>query len=96
MYVYGKTGYVFCKDGTNMQVSEGEKKETKTIAADPLSTDRNDPFVYLANVIRGKIKMKETDLSSPETNDIAVKIIDAAKQSAKTGKTIVWAEYYKN
>lgn len=96
MYVYGKTGWVFCKDGANMQVSEGERKETKTITAAPLPADRDDPFAYFANVIRGKIKMNEFDLSSPATNDIAVRIIDAAKQSAKTGKTIVWSEYFKN
>jgi len=95
MYVYGKTGYVFCKDGTNMQVKENEKKELQNITALPLSSDRNDPFVYFANVIRGNITMKKYDLSSLETNDIVVKILDAARQSSKTGKTITWNEYYK-
>ena len=95
MYVYGKNGFVFCKDGTNMQVKEDEKKETQTLTASPLSNDRNDPFIYFANVIRGNITMKKYDLSSPATNEIVIKILDAAKQSAKTGKTIVWDEYYK-
>ena len=95
MYVYGKTGFVFCKDGTNMLVKENEKKETQTITASPLSTDRNDPFAYFANVIRGKIIMNKYDLSAPATNDIVVKILDAARQAAKTGKTVVWNEYFK-
>ena len=95
MYVYGKTGFVFCKDGTNMQIKENENKEAQTITASPLSNDQNDPFVYFVNVIRGNIKMNKYDLSSPETNDIVVKILDAAKQASKTGKTIVWSEYYK-
>jgi predicted dehydrogenase len=95
MYVYGKTGFVFCKDGTNMQVKEDEKKEPQTLTASALSNDRNDPFVYFANVIRGNIKMNIYDLSSAETNDIVVKILDAARQSAKTSKTISWNEYYK-
>ena len=95
MYVYGKTGFVFCKDGSNMQVKENEKKEIQSISASPLSDDRNDPFVYFANVIRGNIKMNKYDLSSAETNDIVVKILDAARRSAKTGKTITWSEYYK-
>jgi predicted dehydrogenase len=95
MQVYGKTGFVFCKDGTNMQVRENEKKEPQTITASPLSNDRNDPFVYFVNVIRGNIKMNKYDLSSAETNDIVVKILAAAKQSSKTGKTIIWSEYYK-
>jgi predicted dehydrogenase len=95
MYVYGKTGYVFCKDGTNMQLREDEKKETQTLTASALDNERNDPFVYFANVIRGRITMNKYDLSSPATNDIVVKILDAAKYAAKTGKTVVWNEYYK-
>jgi len=95
MYVYGKTGFVFCKDGTNMQLKEDEKKETQTLTASSLSNDRNDPFVYFVNVIRGNIKMNKYDLSSLETNEIVVKILDAARESAKSGKTIVWADYYK-
>ena len=95
MQVYGKTGFVFCKDGTNMQVKENEKKEAQTITASPLSTDRNDPFVYFVNVIRGNLKMNKYDLSSAETNEIVVRILDAARQSSKTGKTIIWKEYYK-
>src|SRR4030095_496528 len=95
MQVYGKTGFVFCRDGTNMQVKADEKKETQTLTASALSNDRKDPFIYFANVIRGNIQMNKYDLSSAETNDIVVKILDAAKQSAKTGKTITWSEYYK-
>lgn len=94
MYVYGKNGFVFCKDGTNMQWQENEKKPIETIIASSLSSDRNDPFIYFVNIIRGKIKPDKTDLSSAETNGIVVKILDAAKQSAKTGKTIVWNNYY--
>jgi len=95
MQVYGKTGFVFCKDGTNMQIKENEKNEAQAITASPLINDRNDPFVYFVNVIRGKIKMNKYDPSSAETNDIVVKILDAARQSSKTGKTIIWNEYYK-
>ena len=95
MYVYGKTGFVFCKDGTNMQLRKDEEKETQVLTASSLGDDRNDPFVYFANVIRGNIKMNKYDLSSPETNDIVIKILDAAKQAAKTGKTVIWSEYYK-
>ena len=95
MEVYGKTGFVFCKDGINMQLKENEKGETKAVTASPLNNDRNDPFVYFANVIRGNIKMNEYDLSSPAVNDIVVKILDAARHAAKTGKMVVWKEYFK-
>jgi predicted dehydrogenase len=95
MQVYGRTGFVFCRDGTNMQIKEDEKKEAQSIIAPALSNDRNDPFVYFANVIRGDIKMNKYDPSTAETNDIVVKILDAARRSSKTGKTIIWNEYYK-
>lgn len=95
MEVYGKTGIVFCKDGKNMQIRKTGEKETQTSIADTLPTFRNDPFAYFANVIRGKIKMQQYDLSAPATNEIVIKILSAAKQSAKTGKTIVWKDVYK-
>ena len=78
-----------------MQLREDEKKETKDLTASPLNNDRNDPFVYFANVIRGNIQVNKYDLSSPATNEIVIKILDAAKHAAKTGKTVVWDEYYK-
>jgi predicted dehydrogenase len=94
MEVYGKTGFVFCKDGTNMLVNENEKKETQAITAPGLSNDRNDPFIYFANVIRGRIKMKDYDLSAPSTNEIVIKILEAAKHSALTGKAVIWDQYF--
>mgnify|MGYP003694168737 CR=1 FL=1 len=78
-----------------MQIKEDEKRKLKLSLHPALNNDRNDPFVYFANVIRGNIKMNKYDLSSAETNDIVVKILDAARRSAKTGKTITWSEYYK-
>ncbi len=93
MEVYGKTGYVFCLDKENMVVMEGKQKET--IKASPLEDDRNDPFKYFANVIRGKIKVDTYDLSAPVNNEIVVKILEAAKYSAKTGKVVVWKDFFK-
>ncbi len=95
MEVYGKTGFVFCADRENMQFMENDKKPRMTLKAEPLSSDRNDPFIYFANVIRGKIKLQPTDLSSLENNEIVVKILEAAKVSAKTWKVVVWKEFFR-
>jgi scyllo-inositol 2-dehydrogenase (NADP+) len=95
MEVYGVKGFVFCKDGTNMLIKENDKADVKPITAPALPADRNDPFIYFKNVIRGNIKMQPFDLSSPAANEIVVKILDAARESAKTGKTVVWDEFYK-
>ncbi len=88
MELYGRTGYVICKDGTNMIFRESEKAQPQSITAPALPGNRNDPFVYFANVIRGNIKLSPWDLSSPETNEMVVKILDAAKRSAKSGKAV--------
>jgi predicted dehydrogenase len=90
MELYGRTGAVFCKDGTNMIIRENEKSPPKTMTAPALPTERNDPFAYFAGVIRGTIKPEVWELSSPETNEMVVKILDAAKRSAKTGKAVTF------
>lgn len=90
MEVYGKTGYLFCKDGTQVLFRENEKAATLNLVAPALPSERNDPFMYFANVVNGSIKMSTYDLSAPGNNEIVVKILDAARQSAKTGKTVMW------
>ena len=47
-----------------------------------------DPFAYLSDVIRGKIKVPINGLYSLENNMMVVRILEAAKESAKTGKTV--------
>jgi predicted dehydrogenase len=49
-----------------------------------------DPFAYFAAVIRGKITMTEYDLYSLRNNMMVVRILDAARESARTGKTVVF------
>jgi predicted dehydrogenase len=95
MEVYGVTGFVFCKDGTNLLLKENEKKETQSVIAEPLPAGRNDPFAYFANVIRGNIQMDTYDLSAPANNEIVIKVLEAARESARSGKTVVWKEHYK-
>ncbi len=89
MELYGQTGFIICKDGTKMLVRGKGNKETDSISAPPLPENRNDPFVYFANVINGSIKMSAYDLSSPANNEMVMKILDAARSSAKTGKTVM-------
>lgn len=86
MEVYGKTGYVFTVDGTRMRVRlPGEKTEHATQAV-PTDAPAADPFTYLARLLRGETKPDE--LTSLENNLIVVEILDAARQSAKTGKAV--------
>jgi predicted dehydrogenase len=89
LQIFGETGYVFTPDGTNVRVRLRGKPETerKTSAAD-LPPRETDPFAYLAAVVRGTETVADTDRSSLANNVTVVRILDAARQSAKSGRTI--------
>jgi predicted dehydrogenase len=93
MEVYGKNGYVFCPDSKTLMTLMQTKRDT--LIAPPMPEGMRDPFMYFANVVRGKIKMDTYDLSAPANNEIVIKILEAAKYSAKNGKTVVWKEFFK-
>ena len=95
MQLYGQSGYVFCKDGTNMTVRKTDEKTATDIVAPALLENQNDAFSYFANVIRGNIKPQPYDLSALPNNELVMKILEAAKVSAEIGKKVVWGEYYK-
>ncbi|MBD2704386.1 Gfo/Idh/MocA family oxidoreductase [Spirosoma sp. BT702] len=87
MEVYGQTGYVKTIDGSQMRVRlKGEKTE-RTDQAVPTDAPATDPFAYYAKLLRGETKPDE--LTSLENNVIVVEILDAARQSAKTGKAVL-------
>lgn len=89
MEVYGEEGYVITIDNTNMRVRSRKMKEEQQVKTDTGSVHvYTDPFAYFADVIKGKIKVPAYGLYSLENNVRTVIILDAARQSAKTGKTI--------
>ena len=87
MEVYGKTGYVITTDNLKMRYRKSEKEPEVSLQAEPTQFPQNDPFAYLAAVVRETIK-SDDDLSSLKTNMIVVEILDAARRSAKEGKVI--------
>ncbi len=84
--VYGQTGSVIALDRDHLRVRRTEKEPAKdeTVAAPPAPYD--EPFAYLAAVVRGTAP--EDVLSSLPTNMLVVEILDAARQSAKEGRTV--------
>ncbi|GAB3885002.1 Gfo/Idh/MocA family protein [Spirosoma agri] len=86
MEVYGQTGYVFTVDGTRMRIrlkDEANERPTEVAQSEAPATD---PFAYYAKLIHGETKPDE--LTSLENNMIVMEILDAARQSAKTGKAV--------
>jgi predicted dehydrogenase len=87
MEVYGQTGSVHALDRSNMRIRLKEKEAETPTKAPELPAPYTDPFAYLAAVVRGEIKSVD-DLSSLKNNMIVVEILDAARSSAREGKTI--------
>lgn len=93
--IYGQSGYVFCRDAENMTVLKSKENKATDKAAPALKEDRNDAFSYFARVVRGDINPQPYDLSALPNNEVVVKILELAKKSAESGKTIMWKEYFK-
>jgi predicted dehydrogenase len=85
MEVYGQKGYAITVGRNQLRVRLPEKEETSA-EAKPLDKTKEDSVSYLRAVLLGG--MKAEGLSSLETNVIVTEILDAARQSAATGKTI--------
>jgi predicted dehydrogenase len=89
MEVYGQTGYLISANNTDMRMRNKVIKQERSIklTAEEVGV-YTDPFAYLSDVIRGKIQVPKNGLYSLENNLLVVRILEAAKESAKTGKTV--------
>ena len=84
-----KTGYVISVNNTTMRLRA--QPDTVEHSGQVTATDvavYTDPFSYFADVIRNKIKVPENGLYALQTNVTVVRILEAAKESAKTGKIV--------
>lgn len=86
MEVYGQTGAVFALDRSHLRVRRSEQAPAEELTVEAPTAPYDDPFAYLAAVVRGTAP--EDVLSALPTNLVVVEILDAAKQSAKAGKTV--------
>ena len=89
MEVYGQTGYAHALNATDLRVRRSSAKADVTQQAEARSAPYDDPFTYLAAVVRGEITVAPTDLSALENNLTVVEILDAAKRSAQTGERVM-------
>ncbi|HLT06044.1 MAG TPA: Gfo/Idh/MocA family oxidoreductase [Cyclobacteriaceae bacterium] len=90
MEVYGQHGYVIAADNLTVRSRlQGDNKE-QSLRLTPRLAPYDDPFSFFAAVVRGKIKIGSKDLSSLENNVTVVEILEAAKKSAETGKTVLF------
>ena len=89
MEVYGESGYLIAVNGNTLKLrnrqSDGEKMLQITSKEIPVY---DDPVSYLADVVRSRIQIPKKGPYSLENNLMVVKILEAARESAKTGSTI--------
>jgi predicted dehydrogenase len=85
MEVYGESGYVIVPRSDVMRVRKPGGAETQETPA-ALTGAAADPLSYLSAVVRGEIK--PSGLSSLAVNMQVVEILDAAHESARTGKRV--------
>ena len=89
MELYGDSGYIIAADSKNIRMRNNTIKTEQSIQV--TSKDiavYEDPFSYFFDVIDGKVKMTKYDPYSLENNVLVVRILDAATESARTGKTV--------
>src|SRR5437763_760367 len=79
--------YAVATGGNTLRVRLRGQKEEETRTPAELPPDERDSISYLAAVVRGKLK--PSGLSSLENNVIVTEILEAARESTHTGKTIV-------
>jgi len=87
MEVYGATGYAITVGADKLRVRYRNDRDETTTTAPPLNSNERDSLSYLAAVLQGSIR-GEGDPSSLDTNVTVMRILDAARESARTGKTI--------
>jgi predicted dehydrogenase len=85
MEVYGQRGYSITVGRDAVRLRLPEKQEISADAK-PLEKTKEDSVSYLRAVLLGGLKPEGQ--SSLETNLIVTEILDAARQSATTGKTV--------
>ncbi len=86
--IYGTKGILVANKNKKMKYVYGDRygKESM-IDLSPLPHEMSNVFPYLSAVVQGRIKSK-MDLSSLEINQVVVEILEAARESAKTGKKV--------
>jgi predicted dehydrogenase len=83
--VYGERGYAIATGANGLRVALPDEP-AHAVTPEPRAADERDPISHLAAVVRGT--RKPNALSSLENNLVATEILEAARESARTGKRV--------
>jgi glucose-fructose oxidoreductase len=84
--VYGKTGTVMTVGRDSIELQTEGEKEAKKVTAPALPSPKNDSITYLRAVVLNGVKPDGP--GSLAVNVVVAEIMDAARESAKAGKTV--------
>jgi glucose-fructose oxidoreductase len=87
MEVYGATGYAITVGPDKVRIRHEHDNDERLTTAPPLASPEDNSLSYLAAVMMGRV-LPVGDLSALDTNVVVMQILDAARESAKTGKTV--------
>ncbi len=94
MEVYGQTGYVLVPQSDQLRVRTHGQEHDSEETPPALSGPNADPLAYLVAVTRGEVK--PSGLSSLEMNLTVIEILDAARESARTGRRVELPNPFSN
>jgi scyllo-inositol 2-dehydrogenase (NADP+) len=86
--IFGTHGCVLTPDSKSVRMRLRGEQDEVAITPKELPAQHQDPFAYLAAVVRGAETVADTDRSSLSNNLTVVRILDAARRSARIGRTI--------
>ncbi|HUB33571.1 MAG TPA: Gfo/Idh/MocA family oxidoreductase [Bryobacteraceae bacterium] len=84
--VYGQTGYAIATGGDNLRVRLSSDGAEQVRELPEMPPDEHDSIAYLTAVARHRIQ--PSGLSSLENNLIVTEILQAARESVRSGKTV--------
>jgi glucose-fructose oxidoreductase len=87
MEVYGATGYAITVASDQVRIRHEHDTEEHLETAGALPPQERDSLTYLSAVLRGQIEPKG-DLSALDTNVVVMQILDAARESVRTGRAV--------
>jgi glucose-fructose oxidoreductase len=91
--VYGKAGEVKTLGKDALEVRKAGEKQAEKVEAKGLTPPMDDELSYLRAVVRGELKPEGP--GSLEVNVVVAEVLDAARESAKSGKTVKMEEVKK-
>lgn len=88
MEIYGTNGAIVAVDPETLHSRVGLNKPEQTITLAPLPAPLDDCFAFFAAVVKGELVLAEHDLSGLANNLTVTRILDAARESARTGRQV--------